>query len=83
MAVINNRYEFVIYIDVLNGNPNGDPDNDNMPRVDTSTGLGYVTDTCLKSKIRKYISYAMDEAPGYRIFIKQGITLQRKMAEIC
>lgn len=83
MAVINNRYEFVIYFDVLNGNPNGDPDNDNMPRVDTSTGLGYVTDTCLKSKIRKYISYAMDEAPGYRIFIKQGIPLQRKIAEIC
>ena len=52
--VINNRYEFVILFDVENGNPNGDPDAGNMPRTDPETGLGLVTDVCLKRKIRNY-----------------------------
>ena len=52
---IKNRYEFVILFDVENGNPNGDPDAGNMPRVDAETGLGLVTDVCLKRKIRNYI----------------------------
>ena len=53
--VINNRYEFVILFDVENGNPNGDPDAGNMPRTDPETGLGLVTDVCLKRKIRNYV----------------------------
>ena len=52
---IKNRYEFVILFDVENGNPNGDPDAGNMPRVDPETGLGIVTDVCLKRKIRNYV----------------------------
>ena len=53
--VINNRYEFVILFDVENGNPNGDPDAGNMPRTDPETGLGLVTDVCLKRKIAFWI----------------------------
>ena len=52
---IQNRYDFVILFDVENGNPNGDPDAGNMPRVDPETGLGLVTDVCLKRKIRNYV----------------------------
>ena len=52
---IKNRYEFVVLFDVENGNPNGDPDAGNMPRVDPETGLGLVTDVCLKRKIRNYV----------------------------
>ena len=54
-AVISNKYDFVILFDVENGNPNGDPDAGNMPRVDPETGLGLVTDVCLKRKIRNYV----------------------------
>lgn len=53
--VIKNRYEFVVLFDVENGNPNGDPDAGNMPRIDPESGLGIVTDVCLKRKIRNYI----------------------------
>ena len=53
---IKNRYDFMIIMDVRNGNPNGDPDADNMPRVDAETGRGYITDVCLKRKIRNYVS---------------------------
>ena len=53
--VIRNRYDFVILFDVENGNPNGDPDAGNMPRVDPETGCGLVTDVCLKRKIRNYV----------------------------
>ena len=55
MEAIRNRYEFVILFDVENGNPNGDPDAGNMPRVDPETGYGLVTDVCLKRKIRNYV----------------------------
>ncbi len=55
---IKNRYEFVIFFDVENGNPNGDPDAGNMPRVDPETGYGLVTDVCLKRKIRNYVEMA-------------------------
>ena len=68
--VIKNRYEFVILFDVENGNPNGDPDAGNMPRVDPETGLGLVTDVCLKRKIRNYVEMAKEDATGYRIYIK-------------
>ena len=58
MEPIKNRYEFVILFDVENGNPNGDPDAGNMPRIDPETGYGLVTDVCLKRKIRNYVESA-------------------------
>ncbi len=73
--VIQNRYEFTILFDVENGNPNGDPDADNMPRVDPETGLGLVTDVCLKRKIRNYIEDVKEDAEGYKIYIKDGVPL--------
>lgn len=72
---IKNRYEFVILFDVENGNPNGDPDAGNMPRVDPETGYGLVTDVCLKRKIRNYVETVKEDAPGYRIYIKEGVPL--------
>lgn len=78
---IKNRYEFVILFDVENGNPNGDPDAGNMPRVDAETGLGLVTDVCLKRKIRNYVEMVKEDAAGYRIYIKDGVPLNRSDAE--
>lgn len=78
---IRNRYEFVILFDVENGNPNGDPDAGNMPRIDPETGCGLVTDVCLKRKIRNYVETAKEDAPGYRIYIKDQVPLQRSDAE--
>ena len=75
--VIKNRYEFVILFDVENGNPNGDPDSGNMPRIDADNGLGLVTDVCLKRKIRNYVEVAKEDEPGYRIYIKDQIPLNR------
>lgn len=72
---IKNRYEFVILFDVENGNPNGDPDAGNMPRIDPETGLGIVTDVCLKRKIRNYVETVKEDQPGYRIYIKDSIPL--------
>lgn len=74
---IKNRYEFVILFDVENGNPNGDPDAGNMPRIDPETGLGLVTDVCLKRKIRNYVETVKEDTPGYRIYIKDGVPLNR------
>ena len=74
---IRNRYDFVILFDVENGNPNGDPDAGNMPRVDPETGYGLVTDICLKRKIRNYVETLKEDAPGYRIYIKDGVPLNR------
>lgn len=74
---IKNRYEFVILFDVENGNPNGDPDAGNMPRVDPETGLGIVTDVCLKRKIRNYVETVKEDAAGYRIYVKDGVPLNR------
>lgn len=72
---IKNRYEFSILFDVQNGNPNGDPDAGNMPRVDPETGLGLVTDVCLKRKIRNYVQDVKEGAEGFDIYIKSGVTL--------
>ncbi|MCH3971409.1 MAG: type I-C CRISPR-associated protein Cas7/Csd2 [Oscillospiraceae bacterium] len=74
---IKNRYEFVILFDVENGNPNGDPDAGNMPRIDPETGLGLVTDVCLKRKIRNYVEIVKEDKPGYRIYIKDKVPLNR------
>lgn len=75
--IIKNRYEFVILFDIENGNPNGDPDAGNMPRVDPETGLGLVTDVCIKRKIRNYIETVKEDEPGYRIYIKDNVPLNR------
>lgn len=74
---IKNRYDFVILFDVENGNPNGDPDAGNMPRIDQETGHGLVTDVCLKRKIRNYVDTAYGEKPGYRIYVKENVPLER------
>lgn len=78
---IKNRYEFVFFFDVENGNPNGDPDAGNMPRVDSDTGLGLVTDVCLKRKIRNYVETVKEDSTGYRIYIKDGVPLNRSDLE--
>jgi len=78
---IKNRYEFVLLYDVENGNPNGDPDAGNMPRIDPETGYGIVTDVCLKRKIRNYVELVKGDATGYRIYVKEGIPLNQNHAE--
>ena len=78
---IKNRYEFVILFDVENGNPNGDPDAGNMPRIDPETGYGLVTDVCLKRKIRNYVETVKEGIPGYRIYIKDSVPLNQSDAE--
>lgn len=75
MTTLSNRYEFVLLYDVENGNPNGDPDAGNMPRIDPETGYGLVTDVCLKRKIRNYVEIVKGDAAGHRIYIKEGIPL--------
>ena len=75
MAAIKNRYDFVILFDVENGNPNGDPDAGNMPRVDPETGFGLVTDVCLKRKIRNYVQTVKEADPFYQIYIREGTPL--------
>ena len=72
---IRNRYDFIILFDVANGNPNGDPDAGNMPRIDPETGLGLVTDVCLKRKIRNYVAMVKEGEPGYDIYIQEDIPL--------
>lgn len=75
--IIKNRYEFVILFDVENGNPNGDPDAGNMPRIDPETGYGLVTDVCLKRKIRNYVEIVKEGTKGYEIYIKEDVPLNR------
>ena len=74
---IKNRYEFVVLFDVENGNPNGDPDAGNMPRIDPESGLGLVTDVCLKRKIRNYVEMVKEDSKGYEIYIKEDVPLNR------
>ena len=80
---IKNRYEFVILFDVENGNPNGDPDAGNMPRIDPESGLGLVTDVCLKRKIRNYVETVKEDAAGFKIYIKEDVPLNRSDREAC
>lgn len=78
---ISNRYDFVMLFDVENGNPNGDPDAGNSPRVDAETGYGYITDVCLKRKIRNYVELSREGKPGYNILIKPDRSLNAKFSE--
>ena len=75
MTTIKNRYDFVFLFDVKDGNPNGDPDFDNMPRTDEETNHGLVTDVCIKRKIRNYVQLLKDLASPYDIFIREGNVL--------
>ncbi|KYL19100.1 CRISPR-associated protein Csd2 [Mannheimia haemolytica] len=79
---IQNRYEFVFFFDVTNGNPNGDPDAGNMPRLDPETSKGLVTDVCLKRKIRNFIEMSYENEAGYEIYVKEKsvLNLQNKRA---
>ena len=81
MTPISNRFEFVLLYDVENGNPNGDPDAGNMPRIDPETGYGIVTDVCLKRKIRNYAELVKGDKTGFRIYIKEGTPLNRNHVE--
>lgn len=78
---IQNRYDFVMLFDVENGNPNGDPDAGNAPRVDAETGYGFITDVCLKRKIRNYVELCKEGEPGFQILIKPDKSLNTKFTE--
>ncbi len=75
MSVLKNRIDFVYIFDVQDGNPNGDPDAGNLPRVDAETGMGLVTDVCLKRKVRNYVQVAKQLTDGYDIFVKEKAVL--------
>lgn len=75
MSAIANRYEFVLLFDVTNGNPNGDPDAGNLPRLDPETNQGLVTDVCLKRKIRNYVALEKEGEPGYGIYMQEKAVL--------
>lgn len=72
---IKNRYEFVVLFDVENGNPNGDPDAGNMPRIDPESNFGLVTDVCLKRKIRNYVETVKEGEEAYGIYIREDVPL--------
>lgn len=78
---LKNRYEFMILFDVKDGNPNGDPDAGNLPRVDAETGEGLVTDVCLKRKVRNYVLLTQTGKPGYDIFVKEKAILNNMIAQ--
>lgn len=82
MTTITNRYEFVLLFDIKNGNPNGDPDAGNMPRLDPETNQGLVTDVCLKRKIRNYVELTQADKSGYAIYMQEKAVLnnQNKLA---
>lgn len=75
MSELNNRIDFVYIIDVQDGNPNGDPDAGNLPRVDAETGMGIITDVCLKRKVRNYVQVSRNAEDGFDIFIKEKAIL--------
>lgn len=81
MSELKNRIDFVYLFDVRDGNPNGDPDAGNLPRVDAETGMGLVTDVCLKRKVRNYVQTAKGQADGYDIFIKEKAVLNTLIDE--
>jgi CRISPR-associated protein Csd2 len=86
MAAISNRYEFIMLFDVENGNPNGDPDAGNMPRVDVETSHGIVTDVCIKRKIRNFVELVQESEDkykeGYNIIIKPDKSLEAKFKAV-
>lgn len=81
MGTIENRYEFVLFFDVENGNPNGDPDAGNMPRIDPETSFGLVSDVCIKRKIRNYVALTKENIDGYEIYVQEGAVLNQQHAK--
>lgn len=81
MEAIKNRYEFVMFFDVENGNPNGDPDAGNMPRIDPETSYGIVTDVCIKRKIRNFVDVIKEGEEGYKILINPDCSLNTKFTD--
>ncbi len=79
MSELKNRIDFVYLFDVQDGNPNGDPDAGNLPRVDAETGMGLVTDVCIKRKVRNYVQVYKECAPGFDIFIKEKSVLNNSI----
>lgn len=79
MSKLEKRYDFVLYFDVKDGNPNGDPDAGNLPRIDAETGNGIVTDVCLKRKVRNYVQTVKGGEAGYDIFVKEKAVLNREI----
>jgi len=75
MSAIQNRYDFVLLFDVRDGNPNGDPDAGNLPRIDAETGRGLVTDVAIKRKVRNFVGLTREERPPYDIYIKEKSVL--------
>ncbi|WP_372719795.1 type I-C CRISPR-associated protein Cas7/Csd2 [Novipirellula sp.] len=75
---MDHRYDFVFLFDVTDGNPNGDPDAGNLPRVDPETGHGLVTDVCLKRKIRNFVAHVKDETPPFEIYVKERAVLNNQ-----
>lgn len=78
---LNNRYEFVLLFDVKDGNPNGDPDAGNLPRVDTETGMGLVTDVCIKRKVRNFVQLTQADNPNRKIFVREKAILNNMIDE--
>ena len=78
---LNKRYDFVFLFDVKDGNPNGDPDAGNLPRIDAETGMGLVTDVCLKRKIRNFVELTQADSPAYKIFVKEKAILNQAIDE--
>ena len=78
--VIQNRYEFVLLFDVKNGNPNGDPDGGNLPRIDPETGHGITTDVCIKRKIRNYVELVKEDQAPFNIYVKEKAILTERRA---
>ena len=81
MSTLPNRIDIVLFFDVTNGNPNGDPDAGNLPRLDPETNVGLVSDVSLKRKIRNYTELARGDTPGYRIYVQEGAILNDKHRE--
>ena len=79
MSEIKNKIDFLYIFDVQDGNPNGDPDAGNLPRIDAETGMGLVTDVCLKRKVRNYVQVAKELTSGYDIFIKEKAILNNSI----
>ena len=82
MSAIEKRYDFVLFFDVKDGNPNGDPDAGNLPRIDAETGMGLVTDVCLKRKVRNYVQLIKGKEAGYDIFVKEKAVLNNEIDKV-
>src|SRR6195952_3038077 len=75
---VSHRYDFVYFFEVTDGNPNGDPDAGNLPRIDPETNQGLVTDVCLKRKVRNYVAEVKPEAPEYNIYVRDKAVLNEQ-----